>query len=372
MKKLAIVGSHSVTCKNAPFDNPEYEIWVFNEAPQNCPGSDPEHPALEWCKRWDVDFQMHKPEVYMSPNNMVKKDHWDWLQKNHGKKTIYMQDYDELVPNSRRYPLEEICERFPPAKFRWMTSTPSYALALALYQGYEYIEIWGIELTSNTEYSYQLENWLYWVGVAKGILGDGLVLHSGEVHFQSRLYAYEGEIQIDRQYFRQRADELEKDWKFADSALKKAMDRLGAAVVDQKFDQIAQLSINIQDAALMAGELAGALSEAKLYADRFDPITRQEFERRAATGQNGAEQHRAQMYHEGGKVEYTFNVWKQKQILDARDQMLKFLNAQAKHAYDCGANIGIFHENQKYMMEYDARLTAAGGERTKQALTQGA
>ena len=369
MRKLAIVGSHTDTAKDAPFSDPAYEIWVFNEAPQSCPGYSPEKPQYEWCTRWDVCFQMHKPEVYMSPNNMVHPDHWQWLQKNHGRKTIYMQDYDEFVPNSRRYPLDELCTEFPPAKLRWLTSTPSYALALALYQGYEYIEIWGVELTSNTEYSYQLENWLYWVGVAKGILGDNLVLNSGQVHFKSRLYAYEGEIQIDRAFFRQRKDTIDADFTFAETAMKRAWERLDKAIIDGKFTDIPDLCIKMQDASLMCGELAGAQSEAENYAARYDPITRQEFERRAATAQNGAEIHRVQMYHEGGKVEYVFNVWKDKQVLLARDQMRLFVQKQIKEAYDTGANLGIYRENQNYMMEYDARLTAAGGERTRKALT---
>ena len=366
MRKLAIVGSHSLTCALAPYDDPDYEIWVFNEAPQNAPGMGDGKPQFEWCKRWDVDFQMHKPEVYMSHNNMVKRNHWEWLQENHGKKTIYMQEYDELVPNSRRYPLEEICETV--GKRRMITSTPEYALALALYQGRKEIHVWGVELTSNTEYSYQLNGWMYWVGVADG-MGVDLVLHSGEVHFQSKLYAYEGEIQIDRDFFKKRAASLEEDWHFAESALRKAIERLDNAITDRDFDKIADLSIKAQDAALVCGEFAGCLAEANNYAARLDPITRQEFERRSATGQNFTEQKRVLMYHEGGKVEYVYNIWKQKQSLEARDQMRKFMQQQQRLAYETGANIGIYRENGSYMNEYDARLTAAGGERTLKALT---
>jgi len=358
LKKLAIVGSHSGTRHLGPFDDPDFEIWVFNEAPQ----------AVDWCKRWDVCFQIHKPEVYTSPNNMVDKTHWDWLQQPRGKK-IYMQDVDPRVPDSERYPLDEICETLAPAKFRWITSTPSYAMALALYLGYEHIEVWGVRLDSSSEYSYQLLNWVYWVGAAQAMLGDHLVLHAGEEHFHARLYAYEGEIQIDRDYFKGRMAELDQEWHFAESAFRKAKERLDDAVMERHFEKIPPLSVKAQEAALMAGELAGAMGEAEIYAGREDPISRQEFERRCAAAQGVSEQDRAQMYHYGGCVDLTWNYWKATNKYEFQKQIRDFITVQHKFAYDCGAHRGAHMENGRYMEEYDARLTAAGGERTRLALT---
>lgn len=359
MNKLAIVGTHPDTRNLAPFDDASYEIWVFNEAPQ-----------MDWCRRWDVCFQLHKPEVYTSLNNWVIKSHWAWLQEDHPGKTIYMQDWDERVPACSRYPLEEIIETLPGAQFRWITSSGSYALALALYQGYEEIEIYGIELSSNTEYSYQLENWQYWVGVAIG-MGVKLKLASGQMHFAKRLYGYDGETQIERDYFLERVGELDQAWKEAEREVIHKRDRASNAILERKYDKLAALQSEWQNAAIAAGQLAGAMGEAKYYSGRpdDDPITRQEFERRAAYAQRDGEALRVLMYQTAGKTEYIWNVWKTyPQNYEAVKQLRKFLGDQMQFAYDFGAKLGAHEENKRYMVEYDERVTAAGGQRTLAAI----
>lgn len=122
MKKLAIVGSHPATRENAPYDDDEFEIWLFNEAPQK----------PEVYRRWDQSFQMHKPEVYATHDNWVNKEHWNWLQQDHGDKTIWMMERDERVPNSKRYPLEDVLKLVP---YHYLRSTPALALALAVTSG---------------------------------------------------------------------------------------------------------------------------------------------------------------------------------------------------------------------------------------------
>ena len=109
------------------------------------------------------------------------------------ERIIYMQSVDPAVPNSRAYPLEQVAERWGR---RMLTSSAAYALALALLQGYRRIEVYGIELSSNTEYSYQLPGWAYWVGLATGA-GADIILRSGERQFSAPLYGYEGERQIE-------------------------------------------------------------------------------------------------------------------------------------------------------------------------------
>ncbi len=124
LRSLAIVGSHPDTRENAPFDDPNFEIWLYNEAPQK----------PEVYSRWDACLQIHLPEVYSATHNWVNADHWEWLQKDHGPdKRIFMQDVDHRVPNSVKYPLEEILEQF---ERRYLRSSPAEALALALHLGY--------------------------------------------------------------------------------------------------------------------------------------------------------------------------------------------------------------------------------------------
>jgi len=359
MNKLAIVGTHSATRDQGPFNDPTYDIWVFNEAPQ----------AL-WCKRWDAVFQLHKPEVYTSENNFVNKEHWDWLQQDHGhKKTVFMQERDERVPCSTRYPLDEIRMMFAAAKMGQFTSTGSMAIALGLYLGYDEIELWGVDLSSNTEYAYQQDGFLFWCGVAFGMIGDGFKLHCALQHFTNRVYGYEGETQIDREYFSKRAELFQAQARAEDNRLRKMTDRISACMLDHKHEDFPDLIKDAQEAAIAAGEAHGSLQEAQSFAERTDPISRQQFERRGATAQRDLAELQTNMDKEFGKVEYVFNMWFSNAYnYSALQQLRVFVSKLLSYAATFGGNQGVANENYRYMNEYDSRVQAAGGERTLTAL----
>jgi hypothetical protein len=354
-KKLAIVGTHSRTRDQAPWDDPDYEIWVFNEMPQH-----------EWCKRWDVDFQLHKRAVYESPKNFVRGDHFEWLQQKHGK-TIWMQEVDRRVPDSKRYPLEEIQACIPGANLQWFKSTTVYAIALALYLKYPYIELYGMDMASNTEYGYQLPNFQFWVGVALG-MGTEIGILSNEQFFTGAMYGYEGEIQIDREFFEARAIEIKPALKSAEWEAKKLKDRVEEAISKDQFDKVSRLISEMQVAHMHAGEAKGALDEAERYAAREDPIPRQEFEVNMAKAQRDGEKERENMWHAGGQAEYVWNVWKQTKNAEAMKQLTKFMNDQLQYAVNTGYMLGKHHENNRYAGKYDELIVAAGGQRTLAAL----
>lgn len=348
MKKLAIVGTHPDTRGNAPFDNPDFEIWVFNEAPQ-----------ADWCKRWDAVFQLHVPDVYMSPANYSNPNHWPWLQQPHKGKVIWMQDYDELVPSSRRYPLQEIIDTLPGASRMQFTSSPVFALALALYLGYKEIHVWGVELSSNTEYGRQLPGWMYWCGVADG-MGVDLQIHSGEKHFEPIVYGWSPEVQLGQKYYQERAAMMGEKASDAQKELNKARDRLDAAFVERKYQKALELILSARELATETGTLVSAANEAKQYAERLDPIPRQQIERRAAQAQKDSEGHRAKMYHIGGTIEYLLNVWKMTGDGRAVEQIRGYVKTQIEHAFNLGVCLGMYKENIHYMYELDMKQNAAG------------
>lgn len=356
MKNLAIVGSHERTRSQAPFDDPDYDIWVFNEAPQ-----------AAWCKRWDVCFQLHKPEVYESVNNFVRSDHWTWLQECHGSRQIFMQDYDSRVPNSKRYPLGEIIDSLPGAHLRWFRSSAAYAIALALYQGWEHIALYGLDLASNTEYGYQLSNYQFWVGIAFG-MGVQIEMISNERFFTGALYGYEGETQIDRQHFEQRAATLADENSRADWEVKKARNKLEEAIREYKLLKVGELIADYQDAVINMAQHNGALDEARRYAARPDPVPRQEFERRAAQAQLDAEDDRREMWKAAGECQYVWNIWNQTGSLQARNQLRVFVEKQMRYAKVHGYQSGKMRENMDYMLLVDDLITAAGGQKTVAAL----
>ena len=349
MKKLAIVGSHPDTRENAPWDDPEFEIWLFNEAPQK----------PEIYKRWDNSFQMHRPEVYSSPDNWVNKEHWNWLQQDHGDNIIWMMERDERVPNSKKYPLDEVLALVP---YKYLRSTPAMAVALAVYLGYERIDLYGSELSSNTEYGYQAINYAFWIGFAHG-RGVDLRMECWQSEFNQPIYGYEGELQIPHDFFELRIEDTETPARVAKKAMDKVEQKMHDAMLKGKVDKVAELSVNLEGIANKAGEAAGALSEARRYAARTNPISRQEFERVSAQAQIDGEKAKEEMLHAGGKCEYVWNVWQQTGNGQALVQLRQFMKDKTEKAYDTGVALGKMRENAQYMNHYDDLVTASGGQR---------
>ena len=350
MRSLAIVGSHPETRELAPFDNPDFDIWLFNEAPQK----------PEVYRRWDACLQIHIPEVYSSTDNWVNKDHWEWLQQDHGDRYIFMQDVDPRVPNSVRYPIEGVQSLVP---YKYLRSSPAMALALAIYLGYQHIELYGSELSSNTEYHYQAINYAFWIGFAHG-RGINLDMRCWyQEFFEQPIYGYEGELQLDRDFFVKCHDEHEIVWKIKDSAYQKTQNKLDKAFMKMQFDRVGELSLDLENVAINTGEVSGAMREAKRYSERTDHISRQEFERVSARAQLDGEVSEKAMNHAAGKCEYVWNVWKQTGSVEAKNQLKTFIKEKTGQAFDMGIHLGIFRENLSYMNEYDERVTAAGGTR---------
>ena len=99
MKTVAIVGTHPKTRALAPYDDQNVDIWVMNQAPQG-----------DWTKRWTACFQLHEEAVLQV--NQYNSKHWEWLTQEHGA-PIYMFEVNPSVPNSVRYPLDEVMEALP-------------------------------------------------------------------------------------------------------------------------------------------------------------------------------------------------------------------------------------------------------------------
>ena len=348
-RKLAIVGSHPATRENAPYDDPDFEIWLFNEAPMK--------PQVY--KRWDACLQLHRPEVYSSPNNWVNKGHWDWLQQDHGEKQIFMQEFDPRVPNSVRYPLEGVLSLVP---YKYLRSSPAMALALAIFLGYQEIWLYGSELTSNTEYSYQAVNYAFWIGFAHG-RGIDLHLECWQDEFSQRIYGYEGELQIDRSYHAARSAEVESAFRANKAVYDRTRERIDAAMLEGNAKKTGELSIELEKLAIITGEAFGAMIEGRRYADKPDEISRQEYERCAAKAQEEASKLQSMMDHAGGKCEYVWNAWMQSGQVAALEQFRVFLKEKLDYAYNLGVKHGEYQENIHLMLEYDKRLRAAGGVR---------
>jgi hypothetical protein len=77
------------------------------------------------------------------------------------------------------YPLHEIIEEFGSDYF---ANSVSYAIALAIYKGYDEIELFGVNQSTGKEYIFEKGGVEYWIGFAKGkgikvtVKGDASIL----------------------------------------------------------------------------------------------------------------------------------------------------------------------------------------------------
>lgn len=348
MKKLAIVGSGTQTRTNAPFDDPAFDIWVFNEAANS-----------EWCKRWSACFQMHEPEIYKG-HNTKDSHHWEWLKQNHGK-PIYMQEVDAEVPDSIAFPLDEAKNL---AGVNMFPTTFAYMAALAILQGYEEIRIFGVELSAS-EYQYQANGYLFWFGFLRGKLGtqnvDSAVLYLDKNIFDVPLYGYEGNMTFGKEYFESRAKTLDNAWVAAEKSLKNIKGAIEKATEKNEFEKVKSLVTQYQSAAIVAGEKAGALAEAERYAQFGDRYAdRGGFEYAAAKAQQDGETQKPVAWHYGGMIEYVWNIWSQTKSVQAANQMSSLIEKMGAAAYDLGAMLGVYKENIEYLLKYDASAKANG------------
>jgi hypothetical protein len=148
-KKVAIVGFAESSRHLAPYDNPEWEVWAMNQLYRHIPRA----------TRW---WEMHRREDFLA-DQVPGTDYLAWLQR--CPVPIYMVDKFADIPNSVRFPIEQMVEKFGD----YFYSTVSYMLALAIAEGFEEIGIWGIDLSHDSEYEYQKPSAEYLLGVARGM-----------------------------------------------------------------------------------------------------------------------------------------------------------------------------------------------------------
>jgi hypothetical protein len=168
MRGLAIVGNYTGIHQSPVFQT-NAEIWGFG-------GRGPYLPRI------DVLFQLHLP--YTWEENFTV---WDWL-KNNKTIPVYMRQVYPEFPASILYPFEDA---FALASMQYFTSSPAYALALAILQGRKKISIHGIELVDR-EYETQKDCIAFWLGFAKG-RGVEIELHCMDSIFKRPLYGAQRE-----------------------------------------------------------------------------------------------------------------------------------------------------------------------------------
>jgi len=199
-KKLAIVG-FAPTRDQAPFSDPTWEIWGLNDL----------HRGIPNYTRW---FDIHTIEnietdvVAGRTSNAVRKTNIpETALENMGisglaklKCPVYMQNVTQAVPNSLRFPLEEMLKTYTARGLtgaRYFTNSISYMLAYALYEGlacghqWDEIHIYGVDMAVGPEYTAQRPSCEYWIGIAEGMGVKVYIPDASDLCKTAFLYAYE-------------------------------------------------------------------------------------------------------------------------------------------------------------------------------------
>lgn len=213
--RFAIVGFCSPHRELCPYDDEDLTIAGLNR-------------GYVFMPKYHVWFEMHGPNIYRWPARRPEH-HIEWLQAFPGP--IYMHVADPDIPNSIAYPLAEVaaelgvgCERIMEDGSRqsltehpYFTSSISYQIALAIYEGYEQIELYGVDLNTGGEYAWQKPGveWLLGVAMARGIrvvVPDNCALLKGPLYGRGFL-TKRGDVVTQHQYEVRLAEIREKTQK---------------------------------------------------------------------------------------------------------------------------------------------------------------
>lgn len=228
MKTVALVGFSEKTLKYLKEynTNPD-EIWTLNHA-YLCIG--------ETIPRIDRLFEIHKKDWYLRKEIPKSQAYMEWLKQPHDF-PILMQEVSLEVPASVRYPFEEVCNDIFPNMLRrvgeeyvtdsYFTSSAAYMIALAIHElsgvmGAQ-IELYGIDMESDTEYGYQKPCGEFMLGVA---VGRGIKVLRPETSEMCRapLYGYDVVPYVDRNRLSEIHDMYQEQYEFRARELQEVLE----------------------------------------------------------------------------------------------------------------------------------------------------
>lgn len=210
-KSIAIAGFSTKTL-DALKDSRVDEIWTLNHA-----------FAMDYAfPRYDRIFELHKYGWFLrkGPHKLTK--YYNWLRRKHDF-PIYMQKVYKSFPASVRYPFEEVKREVFSHLLRggepniYVTSSFGWMFGLAMLEGVSRIEIYGIDMTNETEWNYQKPAAELMIGFAIG-RGVDVLLHPISDLCQAQLYGYDRVPAADRERALEllnKYDQLHADFKKA-------------------------------------------------------------------------------------------------------------------------------------------------------------
>ncbi len=158
VKQVAIVGT-AMSFKEAPYSDPSWEIWGLNDHWNLVPR------ATRWFESQDEE---HCSKAACGHNKAMMR--MDWFKK--CPIPLYMNLHYDSAPMSIRYPLKQIKEWMSDMDRQgdnYFTNTVTYMIALALYEGFDRVHLYGVDMAVGSEFEGQRPSCEFWLGIAKGL-----------------------------------------------------------------------------------------------------------------------------------------------------------------------------------------------------------
>lgn len=127
-----------------------------------------------WTRRWKPEFRGQSVNDYIKSLASLSCP-------------VYMQVQWPQIPNSVRYPIEEIIMNYG----RYFTNSISYQLALAMHEGFTEIQVFGVDMAVGSEYTHQRASCEFFLGLAAGKGIKVVVPNTSDLLKNRFMYAYE-------------------------------------------------------------------------------------------------------------------------------------------------------------------------------------
>jgi hypothetical protein len=287
------------------------EIWTFTQAWRIKP------------PRIDRVFEIHPYDFLVNLGSDVSKKHVEWLREDHDF-VIYTQEKYEDFPASEPYPLDEVLEMLPR---RFLKSSIAYAMALAIYEQWDCIELYGISMLEDSEYRYQRDNMHYLIGFAEAKGIEVPIPGNAGLIKDHVLYGYDTTQWVNKDILETHRKAYEKQAQQAEVKLRYRIERL------EKDPQDAEKQEQAEDAERIAYLINGAIAMVDYIQETYLPeggwLDRSTVNMEKIQQQTELEGHLGEYNHWLGR-------WKETQSQKA---LQKMADHKAKWQYYSGAKL---------------------------------
>jgi len=145
--------------KEAPFDDDSFEMWGVSGL----------LGAAE-CKRLDRIYEIHPWYELRSMLPLLQA-------MEESDVPVYMQEVQEEIPRSVKFPHDEIKERFYldcMGGNLYVTNTITWMILHGIYEGYKDFALFGVHMAHDMEYAYQRASCSWALGIIHGYILQGL------------------------------------------------------------------------------------------------------------------------------------------------------------------------------------------------------